>query len=211
MVSETIADIFGFDIVIDDYGYDDYVDVDQSFVLPSGIVGLTSFTLFHDGCELFFDGFVVEDIFIANDDMNLPVDVIAGVPFMEQNDVSVRPSQHRITFGDSHVFTYASHAVNHCDSPAELIGAAPIEMKNVCETACEHNKTKTECEHINETKTECEYINETKTKYEHEMTVCELAAKETVSEHIHIEMKAECELNETTVYDRGTRRLCVTM
>ena len=160
---------------------DDYVDVDQSFVLPSGIVGLTSFTLFHNGCELFFDGFVVEDTFIANDDTNVPVGVIAGAPFMEQNDVSVRPSQHRITFGDSHVFTYASHAVDHYDSPAELIGVAPIEMKNVCETACEHNETKTECEHINETKTE----------YEHEMTVCELGAKETVSEHILIEMKAE--------------------
>ena len=206
LVSETIADMFGFDIVIDDYGYDDYVDVDQSFVLPSGIVGLTSFSLFHDGHELFFDGFVVEDAFIANDDMNVPVDVIAGAPFMEQNDVSVRPSQRRITFGDSHVFTYASHAVDHYDSPAELIGTAPIEMKNVCETPCEHNETKTECEHINETKTECEH-NETKTECEHineTKRECEDNETKTVSEHIHIEMNAECELNETTVYDRVT-------
>ena len=129
--------------------------------------------------------------------MNLPVE-----------SLQVLHSWNKMCFGsafpapyhDSHVFTYASHAVDHLyDSPAELIGAAPIEMKNVCETACEHNETKTECEHINETKTECEYIQYiNETKYEHEMTVCELAAKETVSEHIHIEMKAECELNATT-------------
>ena len=61
-VSESVADDFGLDIVVDDFGYEDYLDPDQSFPVPqASIIGLTCFTLVHNGIDLLFDGFVVCD------------------------------------------------------------------------------------------------------------------------------------------------------
>ena len=46
-----------------------------------------------------FESLVVED---------LDVDVLAGIPFMEVNDVSVRPSKREIIISDNIVYTYGS-------------------------------------------------------------------------------------------------------
>jgi hypothetical protein len=46
-----------------------------------------------------FEGLVVED---------LDVDILAGISFMEINDVSLRPSKREITIGDKHIYSYGS-------------------------------------------------------------------------------------------------------
>ena len=82
LVWESIAEACGFEIVIDEFGYDDYVEVDQPFELPPGIVGLSCFMLIHDGYELCFDGFVINDDsfdIMAHTD----ADILASASFME--------------------------------------------------------------------------------------------------------------------------------
>ena len=44
LIKESTAEAFGFEIVVDDFGYNDYIDADESFVLPPDIVGLTCFS-----------------------------------------------------------------------------------------------------------------------------------------------------------------------
>ena len=140
MISESLADALGLEIVIDEYGYEDYVSGDEyecgdddkphcmkemSGSSMDDVVGLTAFTLHRNGCELWFDGMVMKDESL-NDDL-----LVAGAPFMEANDISVRPSRHMITFGDSSVFRYGrvadvcpsyacepENVVVHADQPA---------------------------------------------------------------------------------------------
>ena len=42
---------------------------------------------------------------------NLDVDVLAGTPFMETNDITIRPAKRQVILGDGTIFTYGS--VNH--------------------------------------------------------------------------------------------------
>ena len=64
---------------------------------PLNVKGETHFTLTRDDLEFSFSGLVVDD---------LDVDILAGVPFMEENDISVRPRNKTITVGDTHHFSY---------------------------------------------------------------------------------------------------------
>ena len=113
MVSESTADEIGLDILVDS-SYEDYLDSDQSLPFPQwDIIGLTCFTLIHSGLDLCFDGFVISD-----DVMNsIGVDVMVGAPFMEQNDVWIRPRRRQIMFGDECVFSY------HVDGLPENVSA----------------------------------------------------------------------------------------
>ena len=47
-----------------------------------------------------FEGLVVKD---------LDVEVLAGTPFLEQNDIYVRPARQKITFADGTLCTYGPH------------------------------------------------------------------------------------------------------
>ena len=108
----------------------------HSFVFPSGIVGLSCFTLVHKEYELWFDGFVIaDDVDLV---MDMHVEILAGAPFMEQNDVAVGPSKHRITFGDSEVFTYG--------------GSVSVNTKSCVDSPKDTCMTENECM----TKNECE-------------------------------------------------------
>ena len=65
-------------------------------VLSRWVMGETQ-TYFHRGCHnLYFEGLVVE---------NLVSDILAGIPFMEKNDVSIRPAKHQICLSED---TYSS-------------------------------------------------------------------------------------------------------
>lgn len=35
---------------------------------------------------------------------NLDIDVLAGIPFMESNDISVRPLKHQVLIGDNTIY-----------------------------------------------------------------------------------------------------------
>ena len=148
IVSESVADDFGLDIVIvvDDFGYEDYLDPDQSFPVPqASIIGLTCFTLVHNGIALLFDGFVVCDGIMNS----MHADIMAGAPFMEHNDISIRPRKHQIMFGDEYVFSYVDGT---CMSESENANTQATEAVHVCpdkpdhETMCDHSEKK--CEHV---------------------------------------------------------------
>ena len=130
MVSESTAEELGLEIVIDEFGYEDYIDSAQVFpISQSGIIGLSCFTMIHNDCQLWFDGFVVADDVLKNSHMN----VVAGAPFMEQNDVCIRPSKHIITFGDyGVVFSYGNPSVIRHDVPLGMGGTVAPEGVSEC-------------------------------------------------------------------------------
>ena len=54
LVKHSTAEALGLDIVVDDFGYEDYVDAPQSFVFPLGVVGLSCFTTRPQGIQIVF-------------------------------------------------------------------------------------------------------------------------------------------------------------
>ena len=66
---------------------------------PLIVVGETRFTVYHNNRPFKFEGLVVE---------NLDVDILGGTPFMETNDISIRPAKRSIIFSDGEVYTYGS-------------------------------------------------------------------------------------------------------
>jgi hypothetical protein len=70
---------------------------------PQCVVGETRLQFTRDSTTFAFESLVVED---------LDVDILAGIPFMEINDVSVRPSKREITTGDKLVHSYGSSPSN---------------------------------------------------------------------------------------------------
>jgi hypothetical protein len=64
---------------------------------PLKVVGETRFTVTRDNRDFKFEGLVVE---------KLDVDILAGIPFMECNDISVRPAKHQVLLGDGTCYLY---------------------------------------------------------------------------------------------------------
>ena len=71
------------------------------------VVGETHITLTRDNLDFLFSGLVVND---------LDVDILAGVPFMEENDISVRPKNKVITIGDKYNISYESSSPSYSAS-----------------------------------------------------------------------------------------------
>ena len=65
------------------------------------VVGEIRTTFTRDSTDLTFEGLVVED---------LDVEVLAGTPFMEANDVAVRPAKREVLLGNGSTYTYGSKA-----------------------------------------------------------------------------------------------------
>ena len=63
------------------------------------VIGETHFTLLMDNINLSFEGLVVT---------NLDVDILGGMPFMEDNDISIRPAKKEIKFGGNKIYTYSN-------------------------------------------------------------------------------------------------------
>lgn len=70
-------------------------------VTPLEIRGETHLTLSRDKYTLKLEALVVSD---------LDVDILAGIPFMTVNDISVRPAKHQIIMGGSYSVTYGPTA-----------------------------------------------------------------------------------------------------
>lgn len=59
---------------------------------------------------------------------NLDIDVLAGIPFMESNDISVRPLKHQVLIGDNTIYTYGASLPKHisqCDPKAHVLRKPP--------------------------------------------------------------------------------------
>lgn len=76
---------------------------------PLHVVGETCLSFTREDRIFTFEGLVVE---------NLDVDVLAGTPFMESNDIAVRPAKHQVILGDGSIHNYGSH------QPAAVSSAA---------------------------------------------------------------------------------------
>ena len=74
-------------------------------ITPLAIVGETHIMLSKDNTELALDGLVVNE---------LDVDILAGIPFMSTNDISVRPAKQQILIGDTNIVHYGT---SPSDSP----------------------------------------------------------------------------------------------
>ena len=72
-------------------------------VTPLNILGETHLTLSRDSHSLSLEALVVKD---------LDLDVLAGIPFMARNDISIRPAKHQITIGDTDVVHYDNPTLN---------------------------------------------------------------------------------------------------
>ena len=73
------------------------------------VVGETRISFTRDNREFKFEGLVVE---------NLDVDVLAGTPFMELNDIAVRPAKREVTLGDGTTYTYGSTTTTEVNTAA---------------------------------------------------------------------------------------------
>jgi hypothetical protein len=88
------------------------------------ILGETQLILTRDNNRFVFDGLVVQ---------NLDVDVLGGTPFMDRNDIGVRPAKRQILLGDVPTYTYGSGAekpVHHTVRRAHVL-RAPAEITTV--------------------------------------------------------------------------------
>ena len=63
------------------------------------VVGETRTTFTRNNTDFTFEGLVVED---------LDVEVLAGIPFMEANDVAFRPAKREVLLGNGSVYRYGS-------------------------------------------------------------------------------------------------------
>ena len=68
---------------------------------PLKVVGETRLSFTRDNQEFSFEGLVVE---------NLDVAILAGTPFMEANDISVRPAKRQVILGDGTTYVYGSQS-----------------------------------------------------------------------------------------------------
>ncbi|KAK3746301.1 hypothetical protein QZH41_004542 [Actinostola sp. cb2023] len=87
---------------------------------PLHVVGETRLLFTRDNRQFKFEGLVVE---------NLDVDILAGSPFMETNDVTVRPAKRQVILGDGTVFVYGAEPPQKSDTAAcraLLLRAPPV-------------------------------------------------------------------------------------
>ncbi|XP_033099363.1 uncharacterized protein LOC117103012 [Anneissia japonica] len=69
---------------------------------PLIVIGETSIVFTRDGKEFKFEGLVEK----------LDVDVLAGTPFMELNDIAIRPARRQIILGDGTTYVYGSRPIH---------------------------------------------------------------------------------------------------
>ncbi len=88
---------------------------------PLDVVGETRFYLVHGDHKLEFEGLVVE---------NLDVDVLGGTPFMERNDIMVRPAKKQIIVQDNTIIYYGSKNKNkhHIIRRTHVVRAPPHNL-----------------------------------------------------------------------------------
>ena len=88
---------------------------------PLKVIGEIRVSFMCGNHKLHFEGLVVE---------NLDVDVLAGMPFMEVNDIAIRPSKREICIGGSSVYRYGqfvSDSSRHAIRRAQILRAPPTK------------------------------------------------------------------------------------
>ena len=87
---------------------------------PLHVVGETRFPFTRGGHTFNFEGLVIK---------NLDVDVLAGTPFMESNDIAVRPAKCQVILGDATIHNYGSQqpvTISSAARCAVVLRSSPI-------------------------------------------------------------------------------------
>ncbi|VDI67074.1 Hypothetical predicted protein [Mytilus galloprovincialis] len=86
---------------------------------PLTVVGETRLTFTRDKHQLYFEGLVVE---------NLDSDILAGIPFMEKNDISIRPARRQSTCGTSTIrrHNFMARRLHRCKIPNAMVSTDDI-------------------------------------------------------------------------------------
>ena len=79
---------------------------------PLPVRGETRLELSYDGLVHHFEGLVVE---------NLDVEVLAGIPFLESNDITIRPSRTLIILSNGKKYQYGYSGTKKLHSVAGLV------------------------------------------------------------------------------------------
>ena len=89
------------------------------------VVSKTRVTLTREDHEYTFEGLVVT---------NLDVDVLAGTPFLEANDISVRPAKRQVIVGDGATYSYGSQHPTAVSSAAlsTIVLRSPLTSTTIC-------------------------------------------------------------------------------
>ena len=88
------------------------------------VVGEARISFSRDNRIFSFEGIVVE---------NLDVDLLAGAPFMEANDIAVRPAKREVMLGDATTYTYGSSPPAEANTAARraFVLRAPTSSKTI--------------------------------------------------------------------------------
>lgn len=88
------------------------------------VIGEIRTTFTRDHTNFAFEGLVVE---------NLDVEVLAGTPFMETNDIAVRPAKREVLLGNGSVYTYGSKSPPnpHATARRAFVLRAPAPSQTV--------------------------------------------------------------------------------
>ena len=86
------------------------------------VVGETKLTFTRDGLNFHFEGLVVS---------NLDVDILGGVPFMEYNDIQIRPAKQSIIFSDRSVYVYGDANKSHTSVRLTSVLRAPGQTTTI--------------------------------------------------------------------------------
>lgn len=88
------------------------------------VIGEIRTTFTRDHTNFAFEGLVVE---------NLDVEVLAGTPFMETNDIAVRPAKREVLLGNGSVYTYGSKSPPnpHATARRTFVLRAPAPSQTV--------------------------------------------------------------------------------
>ena len=82
-------------------------------------MGETRFELQHDDHVLYFEGLVVS---------KLESDLVAGIPFMECNDIAVRPLKREVTIAGKTIFNYDSGSSNRTQHSVCCVAALIVKI-----------------------------------------------------------------------------------
>ena len=94
MIRESVARAIGANV-----SKSSQVAVQADGLSPLVVRGETMITLTRDDKQFRLEALVVE---------NMDVDVLAGVPFMDVNDIAVRPRKHEVILGDGTTYQYGA-------------------------------------------------------------------------------------------------------
>ncbi|XP_041456044.1 uncharacterized protein LOC121408592 [Lytechinus variegatus] len=120
MIGENIIDELGLEIAIGEQAMYDVYEMDRVNI-KYDVVGYSYFSLVSSGVKMEYLGIVVGE----------DVGIVAGSPFMEDNDIMVRPSRHQIIFSNNAIFEYDENEQCSVVHESRLVPVTRVTEQNL--------------------------------------------------------------------------------